>query len=259
LALLALNAGGHTHRFGTSKRTINRGLKWLKKQVEAHDGDLSAGSADPVPRLRAQSLGSLALSTLYAASRDFTLKRPAERALAVLLERDLRRAQDTPPGVLVWAFTALDAARAAGLHVPLSARARLLAAVNHAPSGDLGEDALALWARADPELKTPERVLGPLRASVWDELDRGALGRGTLDEWLLVSRAGLRDRSGAWGVVHRRSQQAALRLQRPAGCEAGTWDPVLPSELAQDRLSATALFVALLSFDGSSLDRPERG
>jgi len=127
LALLAFCGSGHTHRFGIHKRTVNKAASWLKKR-QAGSGyfksaaKLSASTLD-------QALGTFALCELYAISRDFTLKRPAEAAAGALLLLQTESGgwsfggPRSPANSLatIYAVLGLKAAKTAGLTVPTEA------------------------------------------------------------------------------------------------------------------------------------------
>lgn len=78
LALLSFLGSGHTHRFGTFKRSVLRGLNWLKKQ-QTEQGSMKVPGNSSAP-LFDQALATMALSESFAVSRDFKLKKYAQRA-----------------------------------------------------------------------------------------------------------------------------------------------------------------------------------
>lgn len=80
--LLAFLGNGHTHRFGTFKVTVNKGLTWLKRQ-QTEDGWIGA-RGDPLAILD-HVMATAFLCEAYAVSRDFTLKPYAQRAVDALL------------------------------------------------------------------------------------------------------------------------------------------------------------------------------
>lgn len=121
LCLLAYLGNGHTHRFGTHKATVNRGLQWLKRLEPAAPG----WETETVAPLVARAMVACALIETYTVSRDFTVKRYAEKALETLLAaRTPRSGWGLAPGDGPDAFStvhgvlAVKAARTAGLDVP---------------------------------------------------------------------------------------------------------------------------------------------
>lgn len=130
LALLAYLNGGHTHRFGSYKRVVHRGLRWLRaQQVEepegaGDDGRIGLDTASHAPAL-------LALCEAYAMSRDFTLRKPAQRALRWSLAHQDPDGSWGGPGAVdrtahttAWTLLALHAARVAGLELEPAAGQR---------------------------------------------------------------------------------------------------------------------------------------
>ncbi len=126
LATLAFLGSGHTHRFGSHKRTVGKAIKWLKGQIGI-GGDV-ATPGQRLPTLD-QALATMALCEAYAVSRDFSLKRYAERATRALA---LNQGEgggwsyggpSSPPNTFVTAYAvlALKAAKTAGLEAPETA------------------------------------------------------------------------------------------------------------------------------------------
>lgn len=117
LAILAYLGNGHTHRFGTHKRTVAAALTWLKAQ-----GALDA-TASASPTLD-RALRLMALAESHAVSRDYTLRPLAVAALEELLRR---RVADSgwgldvhdPPDAFstAHAVLALKACRTAGIEL----------------------------------------------------------------------------------------------------------------------------------------------
>lgn len=78
LALLSFLGAGHTHRFGRYKRSVARGLNWLKTQ-QSEMGSIKVPGNSQAP-LFDQALATMALSEGFALSRDFKLKKYAQRS-----------------------------------------------------------------------------------------------------------------------------------------------------------------------------------
>ncbi|MDF1664648.1 MAG: hypothetical protein P1V97_23015 [Planctomycetota bacterium] len=83
LAILSFLGSGHTHRFGTFKRSVTKGLNWLKKQ-QTEQGSMKVPGDAQAP-LFDQALATMVLSESFAISRDFKLKKCAQRANDCLL------------------------------------------------------------------------------------------------------------------------------------------------------------------------------
>lgn len=76
-ALQAFLGNGHTHRFGTFKRTVNRAYLWLKRRQRG-----SGRFGESVPE---HALATATCVELYFMSRDFKLREPTTRALIYLV------------------------------------------------------------------------------------------------------------------------------------------------------------------------------
>ncbi|MGE0711142.1 MAG: hypothetical protein AB7N76_29340 [Planctomycetota bacterium] len=132
LVVLAYLGQGHTHRFGTYKRTVSQGLRRLK-QLQMADGSIGWEEKRPETILD-HALATMALCEAYAVTRDFTLKRYAEKAVAFALgqgdpkagwSRSAKGEADTL--ATAWMTLALKAAKTAGLEVPSAAWERIRA------------------------------------------------------------------------------------------------------------------------------------
>jgi hypothetical protein len=244
LALLAFFSRGYTHRFGSHRRAVRKGLKWLRARAD-EGGDLAPGLG-PVDRLREQALGTLALVEAYAISREAWLERSAERSLVSLVEQDLPSLSFAPPRVAGWALAALDGAQLAKLQAPTGAWEQAARHFPPAPSGDLGRDALTLWVH----LRAGAQGHPALADAVWAAVAGGELAAADLDTWHLVSRALSREGGELWGRYRKPAEAALLALEGREGCRTGTWDPWLRSALgSHDRLVATCLFSAMLELE----------
>lgn len=115
---LAFLGEGHTHRFGTYKRTVNKALRWLKREVRS-DGSIGYDPKRPETLLD-HFLATWALAEAYAVSRDFTLKRYVEKALnftgQTAWSLDGKKQADSV--AVAFAAMALKAGKTAGLRVP---------------------------------------------------------------------------------------------------------------------------------------------
>ena len=124
LSLLAFLGHGQTHRFGKYKKTVREGLRWLKKQ-QKDDGSIGF-NPDHGESIYNHSLAAMALSEAYAVSRDFTLRKYAQKAIdfiSVAQNPTLGWKYGVKPGrndtsVTGWMVLALKAAKTAELNVP---------------------------------------------------------------------------------------------------------------------------------------------
>lgn len=144
MALLAFLGNGHTHRFGTFKRTVNKGLTWLKRQQKSN-GSISFDHGETIYN---HAIGTMALCEAYAVSRDFTLKRYAEKAINFCVKAQNPnlgwqygvKSGKNDTSVTGWMVLALKAGKTAGIEVPEEAFAGALRWFKRATaaSGDVG-------------------------------------------------------------------------------------------------------------------------
>lgn len=218
LALLALGNWGHTHRVGTRKRQVRRGLSWLQARCDA-DGRFLGGRR----LLRDQALGALALGEAYALTRDRALRNPVRFAM----ERLVAMVEGVPlgPEEAGWVGQALRCLRTADLDVRVP---RLVV-----PGVDPGSLATLAWlgSRGDPAVQTGvARLLGAPappdpEATLMTAFALERAGRGPGHEWI-------------------RARQAELAVARGSGpCSDQSWAP----DARHDRVQATALAAVLLS------------
>ena len=252
LCLLAYLGNGHTHRFGTHKATVNRGLQWLKR-LEPTSAPRETES--PAPLLD-RALVVCALAEAYAVSRDFTLKRYAEKALeALLATRTPRSGWGLAPGDAPDAFStvhgvlALKTARVAGLELPPGAlvEAGEYLAGLAGPDGMTGfrapGQALSLSAGPAEEVwPLPLFGAGALLSRVFAGEARSSAGlrllRDQLSTWLPQVRrpdpaywwwgtyAMFQMGGDDWTRWHKALLSALFTLQREEPPElSGSWDP----------------------------------
>lgn len=253
--LLAFLATGQTHRFGTRKATIMRGLKWLRARLG--DDGLFRGEVNHPAWLDDHLQATVALGEAYALSRDFTLRREVERATAATLslqspDGGWSQGDPGPAGLLrtVRAVLAIKAARTAGLDVPGDAFVRAQAWLEARtspndlarPVHDPARCAAALGVlgrifsgerRSTPGLREAARVLA---------LDVAPDDLCTAYSSLCASRLLGAPARKAW---ERPVQGALLARERQDGCEAGSWDPA-PTCGPGGRVEATAIALRAL-------------
>lgn len=123
LALLAFMGNGHTHRFGTFKLTVRKGLKWLKQQ-QTEQGSFKVPAISKLPVLD-QALATMALSELFAVSRDYILKKYAQRGCDFLYSARAEqgwawtsRAKTGNSLMTSFAVLAFKAGKVGGLKIP---------------------------------------------------------------------------------------------------------------------------------------------
>jgi hypothetical protein len=147
LSVLAFLGYGQTHRVGKFKRTVRRGLKYLKKIQDANTGRF--GNATGEGSILNHALATLAMCEAYAVTRDNVLKGPAQKAVNYILQSQNpgfgwgSRPKDGKSRTLVtgWVALALDAARMGKFVVPRSAVDGAMAwfeKVTRATDGEVG-------------------------------------------------------------------------------------------------------------------------
>ncbi len=122
LSLLAFLGNGKTHRFGEFKKTVHRALTWLKRQQKA-DGSIGFTEGETIYN---HAFATAALCEAYAVSRDFTLKKFAQKAVDFCLiaqnpgmgwKYGVKTGRNDT-GVTVAMLSALHAAKTGKLNVP---------------------------------------------------------------------------------------------------------------------------------------------
>ena len=79
LATLAFLADGHTHKKGKYKDTVEKAIKWLLSQVDK-DGRFKYQT------FYEQGIGAMALCEAYGMTEDGSLRRPAQKAIDVIIQ-----------------------------------------------------------------------------------------------------------------------------------------------------------------------------
>ncbi|MCW8140979.1 MAG: hypothetical protein KIT58_18915 [Planctomycetota bacterium] len=276
LALLAFLGNGHTHRFGTFKATVNKGLNWLKKQ-QAADGsvgyDVSHGES-----IYNHSIATMALCEAYAVSRDFTLKRYAEQAVKFCVDSQNPglgwkygvRSGRNDTSSTGWFVLALKAGKTAGLEVPDAAfdgaRNWFIRATDsegnvgyETPGGgssflgpndgkyDLTPCMTAVSVicriftgerRSEDAIRKGAKILAD-NPPTWT--DANNYRKVNMYYWYYGTYAMFQVGGDRWKDWNKAMQQSLLPRQRQRGCEDGSWDPVCEWALAAGRVYTTAI------------------
>jgi len=123
LALLAFLGHGQTHRVGKYKKTVDRGLKYLIKQQDRTTGRI--GNTTGESWIYSHTLATTALCEAYSATRDATLRAPAQKAVDYIMQAQNPgyawkyepRDGKNDTSITGWMIQALAAARKAGLTI----------------------------------------------------------------------------------------------------------------------------------------------
>lgn len=279
LATLAFLGDGNTHRFGKTPRfriVVQRALKWMKTQQRS-DGSMGLHGTER-EHVYDHAISTMALCEAYAITRDFELKRVAERATAYLVAAQNPglgwkygvRSGRNDTSVTGWCVLALKASRTAGFEVPdeafTGAHAWFVRATDS--EGNTGYETPGGGSSflgpndgkfdEDP-VNTAVGVLGRLlmgeRRSE-DAMRKGGrilLGRApswpepattravNFYYWYYGTYAMFQLGGQPWHDWNERMKSALLPMQRRGGCESGSWDPVDPWSLIGGRVYATAI------------------
>jgi hypothetical protein len=122
LALLAFLGAGETHKHGSFRATVKRGLRYLK-QVQDPEGCIGPREGDRW--IYGHALGALAMCEAYHLTRSPLFKQSAQRAVEFIQScrnpgaawRYGVRPGDNDTSVTAWMVLALASAKAAGLRV----------------------------------------------------------------------------------------------------------------------------------------------
>jgi len=259
LALLYFLGGGHTHQAGKYKKTVNDGLKYLKR-IQDEEGCFGPRTG---PCLHAHAVCTLAMAEAYGFTSSPLLRHPLEKGLSFLYRTQnedtfhgRKSAWGESPGsgqesleVTAWALMALGSARNAGLEIrqeALDGIKKWLDGITVTATGIIG----GLPPRGDGCLPASPTeactAMGMLMRVILGE-DPGrseVLKKGAA---YLLSRLPDLQKAGAevdgttlyfgtlalfnvggrtWATWNRALKKWVVDTQRKSGCEKGSWDPV---------------------------------
>jgi hypothetical protein len=279
LATLAFLGNGNTHRFARNPRfrlVVQRALKWMKSQQRA-DGSMGLHGSEQ-EHIYEHAISTMALCEAYAITRDFELKRVAERATAYLIAAQNPglgwkygvRSGRNDTSVTGWCVLACKAARVAGLDVPdevfAGARSWFVRVTDsegavgyETPGGGSSYLSPNEGKFDDDPVNTAVGVLGRLLMGERRSEDlirkggRIVLGRTpswpspaetrgvNFYYWYYGTYAMFQLGGQPWHDWNEKMKAALVPMQRKGGCEGGSWDPVDPWSLAGGRVYATAI------------------
>jgi prenyltransferase beta subunit len=255
-SLLAYLGNGHTHRVGRFKKTVKRGLDWLRGQQK---GSGSFGDEEGSLSVENHAMATMAICEAYAVTRDYRFKAPglaAVKFLVSLQEKSGGWKKGTEaklPDVLTtaWAVLALKAAKTAGLEPPENSFEKALG---------FFDSRSFMYKDTRSRFKNKERLQATAAAAIagifcgrkrtdgrllkkveflsknlpkWDD------GLGPV-YWYFGTYALFQHGGEKWQEWAKAMKKALLGRQRIGGCANGSWDPVGPDAKKLGRVGATA-------------------
>ena len=242
MALIALMGAGYTHRDGDYRQNVESGIRWLVDQQD-EDG-FFAQKEVPHQRSYAHAQASIAVSELYAMTRDPAFRQPAQLAI-----RYAEQSQGPVGGwryspgatgdmsVTGWYVMALQSGLAAGLKLDQSRMDKIMefldtvqadggAKYRYLPAGEptAGMTAEGLLCRQYLGWPRDHEALGrgvARLASVWkfDSQDMDVY------YWFHATQV-LRHYGGApWQAWNELLRSELPAMQVKGGQEAGSWEP----------------------------------
>jgi len=279
LALLAFLGAGETHKHGRYKKTVRKGLKYLK-QVQDPEGCFGPRTTNHFTYNHA--IGALAMAEAYALTASPLFKQSAQQAIdfihkaqnPYLAWRYGVRPQDNDSSVTGWMIMAVKSAKAAGLRVDQACFDGTLAWIEKATEPEYGRvgytsrgtgparpqslmdkfpadkseslTAVGILARIfigeDPrqsEIIQKGTDLCLKALPVWDETS------GSIDMyyWYYGTLALFQVGGDAWKSWNTAMKSEIIDHQHKENCEKGSWDPVGPWGSEGGRVYSTAVCV----------------
>lgn len=273
MALLAFQGDGNTTEYGEYKDIVDRGWYYLLRQQDDEGSFFREGSNHH--RFYTQGLATIAICELYAMTSDPALKRsyrdPAVKAIDCCIKGQSPLggwrywpAKESDLSVTGWILMALQSARMAGLDVPVKTLDNARGFLDSV-AGEDGSRYRYRRSRAISRAMTAEGLL--CRQYLGWKRDNRALNEGV--KWLLQPENGIsykRNRNvyywyyatqvmhhmegESWQKWNARMCRAVPDAQVQQGPEAGSWDPLEPSEDSEaeegGRLYVTCLSLYML-------------
>jgi len=279
LALLAFLGAGETHRHGRYRKTVARGLRYLK-QIQDPEGCF--GPRTDGHYIYNHAIAALAMTEAYALTGSPLFKQSAQNAIdfihkaqnPYLAWRYGVRPRDNDSSVTGWMVMALKSAKMAGLRVADDAFDGARAWIEKATEPEYGrvgytargtgparpESSLDKWPAERSESLTAVGVLSrifmgedPAKSEaiqkgtdlmmkalpVWDEESGGI----DMYYWYYGTLAVFQVSGDPWKKWLKAMEPAILEHQRTEGCAKGSWDPVGPWGSEGGRVYSTALMV----------------
>ena len=243
LALLSMLASGNTHRNGTYRENVRRGLEYLLRN-QASDGNL-AGSASGFARMYCHAIATFAMSEAYGMTGDRRLEQPVRRAISytVASQHPTTGGWRYVPGdpgdtsQLGWQLMALKSAELAGIPMPEKTKRGAMVYLQSVASGQYG--GLASYRPSEPATRTMSaealvcwQFLGMERTHkagneagdyILGELPPGK-GKPNLYYWYYATLGMYQLQGTHWEQWNTALTTTLLASQKKTGAQAGSWD-----------------------------------
>ncbi|MHC5039708.1 MAG: HEAT repeat domain-containing protein [Planctomycetota bacterium] len=274
LALLAFLWAGHTHKSGTHKEVVKSALKALKER-QTPDGCFGQKTADGF-WIYNHAIATLALAEAYGRSgKSLALQEMTQRAVDFLSAcqnpylgwRYGRAPGDNDTSCTAWASSALKTAGVHGLDVPKKCFEGTLNWLSKTTDEDTYWTCYATSGERPKDIPSPLRPEAMTAAAVamrcFIHGERAGkrlevLGGGNrlmkmlptwnrqadaidMYYWFWGTLACFRLRNAYWKAWSQPLRQAIVPVQKPTGCEKGSWDPVGRWGPQGGRVYATAI------------------
>lgn len=253
MALLAFQGAGHTDRAGTHAATVEKGWKYLFRQLDADGSFLQGGSIPNQHRPYTQAQATIALCELYAMTADPELKPKAQAAINYCLQWQAPEGgwRYTPGiesdlSVTGWFLMALQSARMGKLDVPEDALVNVDKFLGTVASKPMEGQEFALGSRYQYRDSRAEKATPTMTAEGllcrqyrgWNQ-DDPRLVEGMdylLDNpikweepdvyyWYYATQVAHHLEGDAWRNWNKDMRQIIPENQEKRGREKGSWDP----------------------------------
>jgi hypothetical protein len=236
---------GYTHNDGRYTEVVGKGLDFLIEQQKP-DGDLRGRSK--VVGMYCHAMATLALCEACALTADDKLRRPAERAVAFLVNaraRDglaWRYAPGAPVGdtsILGWVVMGLKSAKEVGIRIPAESTVRrgTLTWLDKVATGQSkGLARYQPWEPVTPTMTAEAWVCrqflgvggpGPSSSEAAQFLLENDSDRGTSNVyyWYYATLALYQHGGEPWSKWNAKIRDRIVGLQSTAGHQTGSWEP----------------------------------
>lgn len=270
MALLAFQGAGHTHQAGEYRELVRRAWTWLLSRQGASGDFYHSGTYNH--RFYTHAQCTIALCELYAMTRDSAFHAPAYRAVQYCVDSQApdggwKYFPKAAPGdlsVTGWVVMALQSARMAGLDVPDDTLRKIKRFLDDLATNDgtrypyqagdaprrsmTAEGMLCRqwlgWPRTDKRLVSACEWLTLRENLVNFRRDRDVY------YWYYATQLCHHMEGKYWEKWNAEMRQTVPERQEKRGPEAGSWDPLRPTEdkwaMLGGRLYTTCLSIYML-------------